>query len=277
MASETYGVKAPIIKDLSEVRGAGGGSGGIEYEVGEVEDIVVNMSTTTDVNHKSCYIVKSGIVDENDYGVAHNYSYHAYLRNSSDGSCILNPVVKISEEESNPVHVGADSLLYIPPSDNAVYMRVPIAWVDGISGRTDNWELHVRAIRVSTNSGGVYDNIGLSEDITVNTSSTTTVNSISCYTIKTGLEDNNSVGEANKYTCSVYLKSPSDGSCLLNPVVRAAGGEYNPVYVDAASQIFTDSTNKALYMKVPESFGNVLGLVSNNLELHVIITKVTGM
>jgi len=27
MASETYGVKAPIIKDLSEVRGAGGGSG----------------------------------------------------------------------------------------------------------------------------------------------------------------------------------------------------------------------------------------------------------
>ena len=275
MANETYGTGAPVILDLSGVKGASGG--GANYEVGEVEDVVVDMSSTVTVNSKTYYTVKSGIVDENSYGVAHNYAYYLYLRNSSDGSCIMNPIVQISENEENPVHVTADSLLYIPSADNVVYMRVPVSWVNGINGRDDMWELHARIIRVSTSAGGVYDNIGMSEDITVDTSTTTTVNSLTCYTVKAGLEDSNSVGEAHKYTCYAYLKNLSDNSCILNPVVRVAGGDYNPVYVPAASQVFADSTNKVLYMKAPTSFGNVLGISGDNYELHVILTKATGL
>ena len=165
MANETYGTKAPSILDLSDVKGAAGGSGSGSGGSGSAVMSEIKLDPEDTTNHPSEQIgatgryawqVETGIVDENQQGNANSFNYTVYLKkvvtDNADPVIIHNPLVQIVDASTyNPVYVPASSLIYTDTNNTRVMMRQPVSWLDILENDTSaNWEIWVRRIEVSS-------------------------------------------------------------------------------------------------------------------------------
>lgn len=164
MAEETYGTKAPVILDLSEVKGATGGQGGSGGSGSAVmSEIMLNPNDTIHfpsiqigTTGKYAWLVETGVVDENNEGNADSFNYTVYLKKVVSGSAdpviIHNPLVQIVDASTyNPVYVPASSLIYTDTNNTRVMMKQPVSWLDILeSGSSVNWQIWVRRIEVSS-------------------------------------------------------------------------------------------------------------------------------
>ena len=160
MASETYGAKAPVILELSGVKGAAGGGGGsgsavMSEKMLDPDDATNFPTEQIGTTGRYAWQIETNVKNEENVGIADSFNYTVYLKkvvpDTGDPVIIHNPLVQIADSaDYNPVYVSAASLIYTDTNNTRVMMRQPTSWLDILeSDPSAQWQIWIRRVQVS--------------------------------------------------------------------------------------------------------------------------------